>query len=183
MINETEIAIDPRKVRWLFDYDELTGEVRWRNPNPQSRKKVGALAGGLSKGTPGQTGSIWKIHFNGHGVSRARVAWVHYYGADIEPGDWINHRSSDVLDDRITNLQLVDRGRAMMGRRAVANSASGLKGVHWNKVHNTWVARIRVRGRLKWLGNHKTKEQAHQAYTSAAQRHFGKYAREPEALT
>tara|TARA_R110000868_G_scaffold132036_1_gene342482 strand:- start:87 stop:452 length:366 start_codon:yes stop_codon:yes gene_type:complete len=38
------------------------------------------------------------------------------------------------------------------------------KGYSWNKVHKKWVAKIRVNGKVIYLGLYNTEEEAHAAY-------------------
>jgi hypothetical protein len=47
------------------------------------------------------------------------------------------------------------------------NNTSGYRGVHWNKGHKKWVARIKINGKKKHLGEFNSIDDAHAAYLQA----------------
>ena len=70
-------------------------------------------------------------------------------------------REKRVLDPT-TNLDLKSLENIQSGKLTKANK-SGIRGVHWHKTKQKWIAYGRMDGRLKELGAFDTKEEAREA--------------------
>jgi hypothetical protein len=105
----------------------------------------------------------------------ARLAWLYMTGK--WPNPEADHESTDRCDDRWGNLREATRQQNACNTRTRRHSKSGMKGAHWHKKSQKWQARITSHGKMKGLGYYDTKEQAHQAYCSAASRLHGVFAR------
>lgn len=82
-------------------------------------------------------------------------------------GGEIDHINGDKLDDRLSNLRVVDRfGNAQnMPSSAQANNHScGLRGVTWNKQHRRWQSKLMANKVVYHVGYFRTPEEAHEAY-------------------
>lgn len=93
-------------------------------------------------------------------TSYGRVVYAWCNGA--WPTHQIDHINRNPLDNRIHNLRDVTNRENCQNR---ANFA------HWLERGQGWQARIRIDGKLKYLGLHKTREQARQAYMEACKAH------------
>lgn len=89
----------------------------------------------------------------------------------------VDHINGDGLDNRSANLRLCNRAQNAKNRRVNSNSKSGIKGVRFDESKRVWEARIRCDGRRISLGRFKNKDQAAEAYRSAAMRLHGAFAR------
>lgn len=149
---------DAERVRAALDYDPETG--RFTRKVPSSRMKVGDVAGSLHK--KGYL-TFWVL---GRHMRANRVAWLHYYGE--WPAGQVDHIDGDRANNAIRNLRVVDnRTNSENRKRANKNNARGLLGVSFHKRTGKFQARIRVDGRLIYLGLHDTPEVAHVAYLGA----------------
>ena len=104
-----------------------------------------------------------------------RTVLMHRLIMEAKPGQEVDHINGDKLDNRKSNLRFVTR------RQNLQNRTWPMKGVS-KKSDNTrgprrWVARITVDGKLKFLGDFYTPEEAENAYREAARFYFGEYAR------
>lgn len=91
-------------------------------------------------------------------------------------GMMVDHINHDTLDCRRGELRVCTRSQNGMNRRgASSNSKSGLLGVY-RFSESKWRATIRVKGKTRCLGLHKTKGLASDAYQDAAKKYFGEFA-------
>jgi hypothetical protein len=92
----------------------------------------------------------------------------------------IDHEDTDKLNNRWRNLRPASASQNAANARLSRRNTSGFKGVHYTPARTSfkkWAAHIRVDGVLKTLGYFAQPEEAHAAYTKAAEAAFGAYAR------
>jgi hypothetical protein len=97
----------------------------------------------------------------------AHVIALHRLIAGAAPGQFVDHINGDGLDNRRTNLRLCTPAENARNARRRAGTQSGLKGVRRNG--DRWWASIDADGRRYGLGNYATAQEAHAAYSLAAQ--------------
>ncbi len=85
--------------------------------------------------------------------------------------------TGNTLDNRRSNLRPATRGQNVANGRKRCDNSSGFKGVSYHPSRGTWQVRIMVDGRRVTVGYYKTKEEAYEAYCTAALKHYGKFAR------
>lgn len=91
------------------------------------------------------------------------------------PGQLVDHRNGDTLDNRRANLRLADLCQNRSNSRFRA-PRSGYKGVS-QRPSGTFCARIEVRGQARGLGTFPTAEEAAHAYDEALIAAYGEFAR------
>ena len=91
---------------------------------------------------------------------------------DRRQGDHINH---DTLDNRRQNLRIVSRSQNCSNRRIRSDNTSGFKGV--SLFQGKYRARIMSCGKMVFLGDRDTAEEAHKLYSEAARRLHGEFAK------
>lgn len=91
----------------------------------------------------------------------------------------VDHINGNTRDNRRENLRVCTHAQNLAAGRPAkrANSKSKYNGVGWNKSANQWMARIRINGKLTYLGCFKDETAAARAYDKAAREHFGEFAR------
>lgn len=89
----------------------------------------------------------------------------------------VDHINGDTLDNRKSNLRICTVTENSRNSRKSKSNTTGYKGVHYYKARNNYSARIRVDGKDIHLGYFKTPEEAHVAYSTAANIYFGEFAR------
>lgn len=144
-------------VRELFDYDPETGHLMSRrlgrrvgSVNGQGRRFITAL---------------------GSKVSEHRVIWLWMTGR--WPSE-VDHINGDPADNRWANLREATRAQNLANRKSYGKH---LKGVSRAPGRDFYNASIRVLGTRLHLGSFRTEQEAHDAYWTAAQKYFGKFAR------
>lgn len=92
--------------------------------------------------------------------SEERGCWVAQAGFSSNEKVWLGqYRTFEEAEEARKFFE--DNGFSPKNGRAMQyNNTSGCSGVHWDKVHEKWVARIYINGKRKCLGSFKSKEDA-----------------------
>ena len=155
----------------LFDYDPLTGVLRWK----LGRKCVG----GLEAGTPrekrkGEQPYIYvaidKVNYPIH-----RIIWK--IVTREEPPEFVDHEDLDRQNNRWLNLRAATNGQNISNAKLRKDNKSGTKGVSWASDRQQWQAQITVGGKIVRLGRFDSKDDAIKAVTAARPILHGEFAR------
>ena len=136
-----------------------------------------------------------------------RLAWFQWYAYRSENGVWyarrnagpegarktismhravlglieldpdVDHRDLDGLNNQKSNLRRTRQNGNSANINVRRDNKSGMKGVYWSARHNRWSAQITTKGKQRWLGYHKTREDAARAFDLAAIKYHGEFAR------
>lgn len=123
------------------------------------------------------TGYAARMSRTSDGLPRKAVIRMHRVIAGAQEGQDIDHWDGDGLNNQRTNLRVCTRSQNAINRRLQANSASGYKGVSWDRHAGKWRAQIMVQQGHKYLGIFSDKDDAARAYNQAAIEYFGSFAR------
>ena len=102
-----------------------------------------------------------------------------FYFAEDYAGYQIDHVDRDKGNNNLLNLRFCTGSENCRNRAVRSDSASGLKGVHFDKKHKKWRAYISADKKRKYLGYFETKEEAYNAYKRASKEDHGEYAYSP----
>lgn len=153
----------------LLHYDPESGVFTWL-VQPRRAVYPGARAGHVHKGS-----GYFLIKIDGRNYLGSRLAWLYM------TGDWpqamVDHENMDRADTRWDNLRAATRKQNCANRAAAKSKKLPIKGVYERKNGNSGSASIRVDGRLIHLGTFKTPQLASEAYSNAAHKHYGEFAR------
>lgn len=164
--DQREITLE--LVQELLAYEETTGVLRWLKSR-SNVVKVGDIAG--KKNDAGYlVVRLNKKHYRAH-----RIAWLLTYGE--WPASGIDHVNGDRSDNRIENLRLATAAQNGMNSRRPSGNTSGHKGVCYYKARDSWISYITANGKRHHLGYFKSKRAAIEAYSDAAKRLHGQFAR------
>lgn len=97
--------------------------------------------------------------------------------ANTPDGFQCDHISLNRLDNRRANLRLASPVQNNYNKSVLKNNACGVKGVHCQKDYKKYRARIGVNGKCIYLGVFETVEMAAAAYSEAAHKYHGEFAR------
>ena len=131
-------------VKERFDYDHKTGRLYWKTP-PKG------LAVGREAGCVGNRYRV--VHLKKRNWYAHKVIYLWWYG--YMPESCIDHINRDRLDNRISNLREIGIVcNARNSKLSIANT-SGIKGVGWDYVNNSWRVQIKVNFIKRHLGRYK----------------------------
>jgi hypothetical protein len=91
-------------------------------------------------------------------------------------GFFVDHRNTDTLDNRNSNLRLATRSQNQWNRRKTKNTSSQFTGVSFYKRHGNWTACINVAKKRIFLGYFNSEVEAAKAYDEAAKKYHGEFA-------
>ena len=165
--------MEASQVREIFDYDPLTGVLRWKIQ--VSRWEIGSVAG---RQVEKDTGKRYvEVRYDGKWYLAHRLAFAIMEGRWPDPE--VDHENRNGFDNRWLNLREATKAQNAQNRKMPITNKVGMKGVI--RVTRFGVtkfeARIRVSGKQKHLGRFDTAQEAHAAYCNAAEKHFGDFAR------
>lgn len=151
------------KLRELFTYDFETGYLS--NRVKKSGVVIGSRAGCLhSKGHR-------RIRINQEIYAEHRVIWVWVYGS-IPDGYLIDHINQNKADNRIQNLRLVTPRENNLNVLLSRPNKTDYRGV--TKKHSgRYEARIRSKGRNRYLGSFDSPQEAFHVYSLAKAKTYG----------
>lgn len=158
-----------------LNYDPSTGVFTWKERPLSHFKTFRAYRISNSRFTGKIAGEISGSHIRILGYYAHRIAWKIIY--EIDPKNEIDHINLNKLDNRICNLREADRPENSWNTRSHKDSFSKFKGVSMHKRKNKWISQITKHGKHHYLGEFKTEEEAHNAYSEAAYKLHNDFAR------
>jgi len=103
---------------------------------------------------------------------------LHRFILNAPEGCHIDHINGDTLDNRRSNLRIVNKSQNAMNSKLRKDNTSGHKGVNWNKIHRRWIARVKVGGKEIFSKSYKTFEEAVEGREKAVKKYHGEYMNE-----
>lgn len=151
----------------LLSYDPESGVLTWK-------VNKGTKSSGTTAGFVEQAGYV-VLGINRRTYKAHRIAWLLYHG--VWPDEQLDHIDGNRTNNRIENLRLAScYGNAHNQKRA-KNNSSGYKGVSRHRQSGKWRAMITADGVKHSLGLYQGVEDAASAYSKAAKRLHGNFAR------
>ena len=147
------------RLKELLGYDPETGLFTWKVTRGGTAR-AGTLAGTLCK----QRG-YFQISIDNRLHQSHRLAWFYTHGVWPDELDHINRVRTD---NRLENLREVTSSQNNQNASLRSNNTSGFKGVSFCSRTGRWRAQIRVDGKGRDLGRHRTPEEAFEAYRKGA---------------
>ena len=150
------------RLKELYDYDPESGLLK--------SKRYGKPIGSPDRKSQGLRTRFGRIH---------RLIWVWMTGEELGD-DVIDHINGDPFDNRWCNLRRCTIAQNQMNRGLNVNSTSGCKGVSWITRTMRWRATIGYKGKIHFLGEYETADEAYDVYLEEAERCFAEYNRDTE---
>ena len=119
----------------------------------------------------------WCLNGNGyalHGTYKNKV-FLHRLLTNCPDDMMVDHINRNPLDNRKSNLRIVNNQQNSMNKGHQKRNTSGHKGVSWDKSRNKWYAYITVNYKLINLGRFSILEDAIEARKKAEIKYFGEY--------
>lgn len=161
-------------VRSILRYEPETGKFFWLVNTQGRANRAGGEAGHVNKRDGRVTIGWGGKHYFAH---RLAFLWM-----GERPPAIVDHKNRNPNDNRWENLRAATCSQNLANRDLSANNSHGLQGVKLDS-HKArlgrkkiWQARINVNGRQISLKYHESKEQAAQAYATAAKQYFGEFS-------
>ena len=101
---------------------------------------------------------------------------------NLENKPFVDHIDNNRINNHISNLRWATARENQHNSKISINNTSGVKGVHFDKHTNKWIAKIRIDGIEIYLGLYTTLEEAKEARVIKANAVFGAFTNECEKL-
>lgn len=164
---------DTEYLRQCFDYNEVTGDLTWRERPRGHFNSTGwydrwnKMHAG-SQVTSKDSGGYLRLRLNGEGFLAHRVIWKLVHGFDPSI---IDHADGNRENNAISNLRSVSPLENVKNASRSTANTSGVTGVSWHNRDKRWRAFIRVNRRSIHLGNFKSFDEAVGARKSAERKY------------
>ena len=144
-----------------FEYKD--GNLYWKIAKPKT--VIGKFAGSkLSNG-------YYHVQLNGKFIYHHRAIFLMHHGYLPK---FIDHIDGNQSNNKIENLRDVTASQNCWNQK-YKGSASGVKGITWNKQEEKWQPQISANGKRFYLGKFTNLDDAIIAYQNAAQKLHGEY--------
>lgn len=148
---DAKINMTVAQLRKAWDYDASIGAFRWQvHASRKSRK--GNLAGSMDN-----RGYV-HLRYKNKSCLAHRAAWAIVHGK-WPKGD-IDHIDGDKSNNKISNLREASRSQNLVSKPVQTRSASGKKGVYFDKRYGTFRPYIDIEGARRNLGSFASVEEA-----------------------
>lgn len=154
-------------LKQVLHYEPETGKFTW------IKRVSTAIQIGDETGSP--SGGYLLIRVGDRLYKAHRLAWLYMTGE--WPDRKIDHKDTVRDNNTWDNLRLATDAQNSHNTRIFRTNTSGFKGVSKHKASGLWQAYIWVNNKKVSLRYHKTPEAAHAAYSEAAHRLRGEFAR------
>lgn len=134
-----------------------------------------------AKGSEYKAARGFRINGKNHNVSMHSIVMSRILGRPIMPGEEVDHRDLNPLNNRRENLRLATHWQNGANQKLRKDNTSGRRGIHQRKDTGKWTAQICVQGKKMYLGQFDTAEEAYGVYCKAAAEKFGEFANFEEA--
>lgn len=145
-------------------YDKETGKFFYKERN-EGFRSIKRQQWWNEKYANKEAGHIFRkgyvyIYINKKRYFAHRVAFAMVHG--YFPKE-VDHIDGNKTNNSIKNLRECETFQNCSNVTKRKNNKCGLKGVHWDKTHSSWIMQIRHR-KKRYASYHKTKEDAYEAY-------------------
>lgn len=147
---------------YLFEYRD--GNLYWKVD--KKKVKPGQKAGSRK---PSGYYSV-KIDYKSYRLHRLIFMYHHGYMPRI-----IDHIDTDRSNNKIENLRECSVRENAYNSKILKSNTSGVKGVHWCKIHEKWIARCRADGKRHSLGYFSDIKDAENAVKSFRKLHHKEF--------
>lgn len=157
------------ELKHRFDYNPDTGLFIYKI-------SIMFIREGDVAGTPNTNGHI-QIMINEQFYLAHNLAWFYMTG-EWPSGFIVDHKDRKYDNNKWLNLRKATLSQNMGNTKLYSNNSTGLKGVHWDKRKNRFIAQITIHNKRTYLGSSTDKEEAYEIYLKAAIAHFGEFFNE-----
>jgi hypothetical protein len=126
------------------------------------------------------TGVNWHVSKNGYAKRNCPSAYLHRILLGASSGQLVDHKNSDRLDCRRSNLRICGAAGNARNKSMHPSNRTGFKGVYLHSQIGKYVARICADRATRYLGCFDTAEEAHEVYCLAADMLHGEFANHGE---
>ncbi len=125
----------------------------------------------------GCEGKFYAVRGQRIGPDDLKIVRLHRLIMNAPEGLLVDHRNSDGLDNRRTNLRLATHAENTQNSRKRKGTTSKYIGVSFDKKAGNWRSGIMFKKKAIWLGSFDDEIAAARVYDDAAKKYYGEFAR------
>ncbi len=130
------------------------------------------------------SGFAWRVDHRGYacrhptveGHSTTVLMHREILGMERGNGLYVDHINGNRIDNRRANLRTCTNAENVRNQKRSSKNTTGFKGVMFHKGSGKWYARIKFKGKGKYLGRYSSPELAYEVYCLAADMLHGEFA-------
>lgn len=107
---------------------------------------------------------------------RRKTILMHRLILGARPGERVDHRDGNGLNNRRSNLRQATNSQNRMNSRPDSTNTSGVRGVCFHRQSGKWRAFIEFQGKRRQLGSFNAREEAVVARSEEERRLFGEFS-------
>ena len=161
--------ITQQRLHELFEYRDDGNLIR--KVSTTNRVKVGDVAGYRNNNN-----GRYYVTFNKKNYLLHRWIFMYHHGY-LTNGKDVDHIDGNPGNNRIENLREITHAQNLLNSKIYHSNTSGIKGVYWNKQRCKWQVQLSIKGKVKYLGQYTTLEEAKAVIEKARNEHHGDFAR------
>lgn len=118
----------------------------------------------------------WHITKNGYVANNQRQL-LHRLVMGAKPGEFVDHRFGNRLDNRRSQLRLCTKSENGCNRGKQANNTTGHKNIYWDRFNNKWIVRVVRNRKLMFFARFREFREAITARNRALKKFHGAFAK------
>ena len=121
---------------------------------------------------------LWRTNSHGYIITKynGKQIALHRFIMDASSEDIIDHIGHNLVDNRKSQLRIVNKSQNGQNMKRRIDNSSGVTGVYFDSSKNKWIGEISINNKYKRLGCFNNFNDAVKARKDAEEKYYGEYS-------